>query len=155
MKPIEVNIESKIIAGVRGTTSNEQEGDFEVAKIPLLWREYFQNSILYPLANEVQDSPAYAVYHNFQNGVNGEYDITIGTEVSTEKNLETGYKSIVLKEGKYLRFDAKGEMPMVVVNLWQEIWTYFQKNGNDIRTFETDFEIYTGDDELSIYIGIK
>ena len=155
MEPVKVKVDSKIIAGVQETTSNEQERDYEGAKIPLPWRQYFQNAILYPLANEVENAPAYGVYHDYENGTNGEYKVTVGTEVSTDKNVETGYEIVKLAKGEYIRFDAKGEMPMVVMELWQDIWKYFARNTDIKRSFQTDFEVYLGEDEVSIYIGIE
>ena len=42
---------------------------------------------------------------------------------------------------KYLVFKKQGELPMVVVELWEEIWDYFEK--------------YAKEDEIEIFVSIK
>ena len=156
MKPVNVTLTSRLIAGVSKVTSNAQEMDYEEAKIPVLWREYFQSSVLNPLPNEVEDAPPYAVYYGYEEGMHGEYSVLVGTEVSSTNGLDKEYyKSVNLEAGEYLRFDAKGEMPMIVIETWQQIWRYFAKAEAPKRAFKTDFEVYTGEDEFSIYIGIQ
>jgi len=150
-----VNLESKTIMGVKERTSNTQESDYENAKIPSLWRTYFQSAILDPIPNEVPNTPPYAIYCNYEAGASGEYDVIVGAQVSKTNGKTPYYEAIDLKEGDYLRFDAKGKMPMATVELWSKIWRFFDKNSEFERSFETDFEIYPGEDEVSIYIGIK
>jgi len=150
-----VTIEPKTIVGVKERTSNLEEQEYEGAKIPSLWRAYFQSSILDPIPNEVLDTPPYAVYFNYEDGARAKYDVLVGAEVSSTKGLGSDYVSIVLEGGVYLRFDAKGEMPNTTVDLWAKIWRFFEKNSEHTRTFGTDFEVYTGEDEVSIYIGIR
>lgn len=155
MEPVKVTIESRILAGVREETSNALEAEYEEAKVPMLWRNYFQASILNPLVHEVEDAPAYAVYHDYKDGANAEFKVLVGTEVSSDKDLGELYNTVTLEAGEYLRFDGKGEMPMIVVETWQKIWRYFAGNDAPTRSFKSDFEMYTGEDEFSIYIGIK
>lgn len=150
-----VTVEEKTIAGVKERTSNLEEQEYEGAKIPSLWRAYFQSSILDPIPNEVPDTPPYAVYFNYEDGVRAKYDVLVGAEVSSVEGLSKEYASITLEGGAYFRFDAKGEMPLATVRLWEEIWQFFRKNSQHVRTFKTDFEVYTGEDEVSIYIGIQ
>lgn len=155
VEPVNVTIDSRLIAGVCEETSNAQEAQYEEAKIPMLWRQYFQASVLTPLKHEVEGAPAYAIYHDFKDGVHGAYSVLVGTEVSSDKDLGELFKSVELKPGNYLRFDAKGEMPMIVVETWQKIWRYFASNEAPKRAFKTDFEVYSGEDEFSIYISIE
>jgi predicted transcriptional regulator YdeE len=149
-----IKLKSKTIMGVKERTSNALESDFENAKIPSLWRAYFQSAILDPIPNEVPDTPPYAIYCNYENGVNGEYDVIVGAQVSKTPKFSAPYEVMNLKSGTYLRFDAKGKMPMATVELWAKIWHFFEKNSEFKRNFETDFEVYPGEDEVSIYIGI-
>ena len=151
----QVTITPKTIAGVKERTSNLEEQEYEGAKIPSLWRAYFQSSILDPIPNEVPDTPPYAVYFNYEDGVRAKYDVLVGAEVSSTKELGSDYVFIALEGGVYLRFDAKGEMPTATIDLWAKIWRFFEKSTEYARTFGTDFEVYTGEDEVSIYIGIQ
>jgi len=150
-----VNLKSKNIMGVKARTSNALESDYENAKIPSLWREYFQSAILDPIPNEVPNTPPYAIYCNYENDVNGEYDVIVGAQVSKTPKSSASYGVIALESGDYLRFDAKGKMPMATVELWAEIWRFFDKNSQFKRSFKTDFEVYPDEDGVSIYIGIK
>lgn len=149
-----VQIKSKTIMGVKERTSKELESDYESAKIPSLWRMYFQSAILDPIPNEVEDTPPYAIYLNYENEAKGEYDVVVGAEVS-KSTKTSAYKTITIEEGNYLRFDMKGEMPMVVAQLWSKIWQFFDESCEFKRAYKTDFEIYPCEDEVSIYIGIK
>lgn len=154
MNAKKVQIKSKIIMGVQERTSNALESDFESAKIPSLWREYFQSAILDPIPNEVENRPPYAIYSNFKSKKDGEYDVTVGAEVS-KASKSAQYKAVTIEDGSYLRFDAQGQMPMATANLWAKIWKFFETNTQYTRSFKTDFEIYPGEDEVSIYIGIN
>ena len=63
--------------------------------------------------------------------------------------------AIVIEDKKYLVFKKQGELPMVVVELWEEIWDYFEKNSEYARAFEVDFEKYAKEDEIEIFVSIK
>ena len=80
--------------------------------------------------------------------------MVVGAEVA-KVSKSPSYETITIQSGEYLRFDAKGKMPMVVVDLWAKIWQFFEKNSEFKRRYGTDFEIYLGEDEVSIYIGIQ
>ena len=46
-------------------------------------------------------------------------------------------------------------MPLAVVETWKQIWNYFAVDNQYQRNFISDFEAYSGSDEVAIYIGIK
>ena len=62
---------------------------------------------------------------------------------------------ILMINKKYLVFSKQGELPMIVTDLWEEIWGYFEKNSDYERAFEIDFEKFTDEDEIEIYVSIK
>ena len=44
---------------------------------------------------------------------------------------------------------------MIVTDLWEEIWEFFEKNSDYERAFEVDFEKFTNENEVEIYVSIK
>ena len=97
--------------------------------------------------------PLYGVYSNYESDAMGLFDVLVGAE---EVKQRDGMASVILDEGKYLCFTAKGELPQSVIETWGEIWAYFSdENCKDVRVYKTDFEKYISRDEAEIYIGIK
>jgi predicted transcriptional regulator YdeE len=118
-------------------------------KIAPLWKRF--NREILPILEE--GTAVYAVYHNYESDVLGEYDLLIGTENFSTKNE---VHSVILEEGRYLMFPVKGELPQALITTWQEIWHYFQDPSVDERRdFKTDFECYKSQNEVEIYIGVN
>ena len=132
-------VEGFKIYGLKTRTKNADEinGD---GKIPALWAKF---------TKEVYDgkSEIYGVYCRYENGVNGFYDLFIGT-----KSLCSGGEILEIKSGKYAVFSFPSE-PQNVAKFWGEIWKYFE--GSKLkRAYETDFEKYLNE-KIEIYISIK
>ena len=142
-------IKKLMISGLSAVTNNEFEMSEENGKIAQLWEDYFANDIYKTTFNKANSDFMYGVYSDYESDVNGNYKITVGVEVKKKKN------AIVIEDKKYLVFTKQGELPMVVVELWEEIWDYFEKNNEYERSFEIDFEKYTKEDEIEIYVSIK
>ena len=61
-----------------------------------------------------------------------------------------------IASGDYLVFEAKGEMPQVVIEAWGNVWNYFSsEDAKHTRAYTSDFEVYKSDSEVAIYIAIK
>ncbi|QKE28878.1 transcriptional regulator, AraC family [Arcobacter acticola] len=142
-------IKKLMISGISAVTNNELEMSEENGKIAQLWEDYFANDVYKKTFDKANSDFMYGVYSNYDSDVNGNYKITVGVEVTKAKN------AIVIEDKKYLVFTKKGELPMVVVELWEEIWDYFEKNSDYERSFEVDFEKYAKEDEIEIYVSIK
>ena len=131
-------VEGFKIYGLKTRTKNADEVNGD-GKIPALWAKFMK---------EVYDgkSEIYGVYCSYENGVNGFYDLFIGT-----KSLCSGGGILEIKSGKYAVFSFPNE-PQNVAKFWGEIWKYFE--GSKLkRAYETDFEFYGGD-EIKIYISV-
>ena len=132
-------VEGFKIYGLKTRTKNADEinGD---GKIPALWAKF---------TKEIYDgkSEIYGVYCSYENGVNGLYDLFIGT-----KSLCSGGGILEIKSGKYAVFSFPSE-PQNVAKFWGEIWKYFE-NSELKRAYETDFEKYLNE-KIEIYISIK
>ena len=138
-----------MIAGLSTVTNNELEMSEENGKIALLWEEYFAKDIYKKTFDKANSDFMYGVYSDYESDASGNYKVTVGVEVTKPKN------AIVIEDKKYLVFKKQGELPMVVVELWEEIWDYFEKNSEYARAFEVDFEKYAKEDEIEIFVSIK
>jgi predicted transcriptional regulator YdeE len=142
-------IKKLMISGISAVTNNEFEMSEENGKISQLWEDYFAKDIYKTTFNKANNDSMYGVYSDYESDVTGNYEITVGVEVTKSKN------AIVIEDKKYLVFSKKGELPSVVVELWEEIWDYFEKNSEYERAFTVDFEKYTKEDEIEIYVAIN
>ena len=142
-------VKKLMIAGLSTVTNNELEMSEENGKIALLWEEYFAKDIYKKTFDKANSDFMYGVYSDYESDASGNYKVTVGVEVTKPKN------AIVIEDKKYLVFKKQGELPMVVVELWQEIWDYFEKNSDYKRAFTVDFEKYAKEDEIEIFVSIK
>lgn len=145
-----VRLESKKIVGLTTRTQNANEMNPETSKIAGLWQSFFENvAPLLPTG-----SPFYGVYYNYESDASGEFTVLAGTDQSIE-NSPLALEEITLESGDYLLFKGQGEMPQTIIDTWAEIWTYFTENPNHQRRYTTDFECYTAENEVEIYIAIQ
>ena len=142
-------VKKLMISGISVVTNNELEISEENGKIAGLWEEYFEKDVYKKTFDKANSDFMYGVYSNYESDTTGNYKVTVGVEVIKPKN------AIVIEDKKYLVFTKQGELPMVVVELWEEIWAYFEKNSEYERAFEVDFEKYAKEDEIEIFVSIK
>ncbi len=83
--------------------------------------------------------------------VDGEYDILVGVDVEREN---TNFENIQIKGGKFLVFEKSGQIPQIVMELWQEVWEYF-KTSKTQRAYTNDFQKYMSEEKVEFYIAIK
>lgn len=142
-------VKKLMISGISVVTNNEFEMSEENGKIAALWEEYFDKDVYKKTFDKANSDFMYGVYSNYESDASGNYKVTVGVEVTKPKN------AIVIEDKKYLVFTKQGELPMIVVELWEEIWAYLEKNSEYERAFEIDFEKYAKEDEIEIYVSIK
>lgn len=142
--------ETFYVSGLTTRTKNENEMEEETAKIGPLWQKYADETIDAKTFNKAKSMAMYGLYHNYESDVTGEYDYTIGVEVTKPKN------ALKIEKQRYLVFKKEGELPDVVISLWADIWEYFSSEACEYeRAYNIDFEKYTKEDEIEIYISIK
>ena len=142
-------VKKLMVSGISTVTNNQLEMSEENGKIAQLWEDYFAKDVYKKTFDKSNSDFMYGVYSNYDSDVSGNYKVTVGVEVTKAKN------AIVIEDKKYLVFTKQGELPMVVVELWEKIWDYFEKNSDYERAFEIDFEKYAKEDEIEIYVSIK
>jgi predicted transcriptional regulator YdeE len=135
------------IAGLTVRTTNREESDPQSARIGKLWTRFFDERA-YDRPNRVNDMRLYSVYSAYESDAHGAFDITTGVAVSDDP------ATVRIEAGDYLVFSGQGEMPQMVLAVWQAIWQYFEQHPEITRTYRSDFEAYSGPDQVAIHIGV-
>ena len=142
-------IKKIMFSGLKTDTNNENEKNEETAKIPTLWDDYVEKNIYGKTLNKSKEPYLYGVYTDYESDVNGNYSVSVAIEVTKNKN------AIVVENQKFLVFKNKGELPAIVLQTWEEIWSYFEDKPEYERAYTVDFEKYLDKDTIEIYIAIK
>lgn len=143
-----VNLAEKTIVGVTARTGNEAPDCQSI--IGGLWQDFMGKGIEASVQNKANPYCVglYSDY-DFQNMT---YDVTVGVEVTGNRNPELSVKQI--PEGRYARFHVKGDVVKDVADAWNEIW----KTDLD-RSYAADFEEYLSNEngvaEIDIYVALK
>jgi len=145
-----VELEQKTVAGLCTRTGNA-EADMP-AKIGGLWQSFFAGAIQ-KIPNQTGET-TFGLYTNYENGVQGEYDVMACCEVSGAGELPENVKVSVIPAGKYAKFSFRGDTRNGMAAFWQEIW-----NTELSRKFSCDFEEYLPDGDcadarVNIYISL-
>ena len=147
-----VYLKEKTVAGITIRTSNI---DPNMGKaIGETWQHFFAGGAYGSIKNKENDR-SIGLYTNYEDKVNGAYDMMVCCEISKEEDLPTEINVKKIAEGKYAKFITKGNVQKAVAECWGEIWTM------DLdRKYSSDFEEYiNGVDmdnaEINIYISIN
>lgn len=151
MQPIKINATE--IQGLVIRTKNADEMNPETSKIGGLWQDFFTQ--LAPKMTE--ESTVYGVYYDYESDANGEFNVMAGTDSLNSANSDKELlQTLSIESGNYLVFEAKGDMPQIVIDTWMKIWTFFNdENCAFQRAYTTDFERYIGADKVQIHIAVK
>jgi len=146
-----VQLEEKQIRGISLRTNNANEANPETSKIGALHQQFDEKVTV----NYKNGARVYGVYYNYESDHKGEFSVMAGAdqiENSTAENLE----SVSLRAGPYMVFEAKGEVPKVVIETWTKVWAYFSNGDSQYqRAYTTDFEFYKNQTQIEIYIAVK
>ena len=146
-----VHRDAQQITGISIRTTNLAEMNPATAKIGALYQRFDQQvPVDYKTGARV-----FGVYFNYASDHQGEFSVLAGVDKidpQHEKNLET----ITLPAATYMVFEAKGEIPQIVIETWQKIWSHFSDPSVEHkRAYTTDFEHYKSQNEAAIYISLK
>lgn len=147
-----VTLEQKTIVGLGARTSNSSPDMSAI--IGGLWKRLFEEKLFFTLPNKV-NSYSIGLYSDYSTDETGEYDITVGCEVSSVNNLSDNTIVKTIPAGKYAKFVVFGDMVKAVSKAWGEIWSMPLD-----RSYTGDFEEYIsaeeqGDCEVHIYVALK
>ncbi|MDM0080854.1 GyrI-like domain-containing protein [Variovorax sp. J31P179] len=147
-QPQRQRLEPFRVAGLTARTTNRDESDPQAARIGTLWDRFFGERVYEKTPHRVDDMRLFGVYSDYEADAHGAFDITTGVAVAD------GPASVRIEGGDYLVFHGHGEMPQMVLAVWQAIWHYFDAHPEIKRRYKTDFEAYSGPDQVAIHIGI-
>jgi predicted transcriptional regulator YdeE len=136
------------VAGLTARTTNRDESDPQAARIGTLWDRFFGERVYEKTPHRVDDMRLFGVYSDYEADAHGAFDITTGVAVAD------GPASVRIEGGDYLVFHGHGEMPQMVLAVWQAVWHYFDAHPEIQRRYKSDFEAYSGPDQVAIHIGI-
>lgn len=147
-----VCLKEKIVAGIKIRTNNNDPNMKN--DIGMAWQKFFEDGIYQSILNK-KNGNTIGLYTNYENDVNGNYDIMVCCEIDNEKNILEGIATKRIEAGKYAKFSLKGEQEKVVAECWSEIWVTHLD-----RKYSFDFEEYKGncqsdEVEIDIYISIN
>ena len=141
-------IEEIYIIGISTRTKNANEVNFATAKIAPLWQTFNEKAVI------DYNSGVYGAYYNYESDAHGEFSVLAAAKKVTSKTLQL--EAMTVGGGRYLVFDAKGEMPQVAIEVWGKVWSYFAaENAKHQRAYTNDFEYYKSQNEVEICISIK
>lgn len=146
-----IQLSEKQAHGFCVRTTNQAETNPETAQIGALWERF------YPSAGAHLTPPhsVYGVYTNYESDMNGAFDVYACSDNPAVSELD-GAKTVTLKAGTYVKFSGTGDMPQAVIDAWGDVWAYFTADDcPHTRAYTTDFEVYTGPNEVEIYIAIQ
>jgi len=149
MQPQRHHIDDFHVAGLSTRTSNRDERDPQIARIGPLWDRFFDERIYEKTPHRLPDMRLFSVYSAYETDAHGAFDVTTGVAVSS------GTSAIRIEGGDYLVFTAKGQMPQLVLAVWSTIWQYFRDHPEVERRYRSDFEAYSGPEEVAVHIGVK
>lgn len=123
-------VTEKLIYGKKIRTNNQNTD-----KILSLWGEFLRLNV---------KGDIYAVYNNYSSDFTGDYDLHIGSE---EKYIDES--SVPIPAGNYHVVEVDPTDPQGVFHAWVHIWK------SDIRrAYKTDFEFYSKDGSIKIFLSI-
>jgi predicted transcriptional regulator YdeE len=120
-----------------------------------LWQLFVTGSYADKIPGKL-GSELFAVYYNYEGDYTKPFSYFIGCKVKVETEVPEVMNSIMIPDGNYQLFKAKGKMPDCIGKAWQEIWS------SDIqRVYMADFEVYgegsrnPADAEIDIYLSVE
>lgn len=137
------------VVGIDTFTKNVDEMNPATAKIAALWQRFYDK--------QSDHDEVVAVYTDYVDDMNDQYHLVIGTKITSVDFVDHGNCCVMVPEQNYLKFTATGELPHIVISLWQEIWSYFEENNSVKRAYTADFEYYqkAKPNEVNILIAVQ
>lgn len=150
------------LVGITAVTSNAAEMNPETAKIEAMMQRFFAENLQEKITNKKTPGKIFAVYTNYESDASGEYTYFLGEEVTSFDKKSEEFETLIIPVQTYAKFTSNpGQMPKVVIDMWQNIWKMGVPDLGGNRAYIADFEVYDERSRdpsnaiLDIYIGIK
>lgn len=153
-QPARRRINAFTVSGISVRTTNREESDPATARLGTLWGHFFGQGVAERVPHRPAAAAMYGVYSAYESDHSGAFDVTAGVNV-LRPTQEAGFASVRIEAGEYLVFPARGAMPQAVIETWGRIWRFFEEHPEIARSYSSDFEAYSGADEVAIHIGVQ
>ncbi|MER7505318.1 effector binding domain-containing protein [Nonomuraea pusilla] len=141
-----------IVVGFAVRTTNADELDPLRAKLPALWQRAGAPGAFAHVPGRV-DENLYAVLTDYESDHHGAYTEIVGIGVRTVPRLPEGMVAVRVPAARSLRVEARGPVPQVLVEAWQQVWKHTESGGTPPRAFTTDLEVHHLDG-VDLYIAV-
>ena len=157
IKPKIVAKGAMTMVGVEVRTSNRDEANPTVARIPQMWKRYLQERLADRIRDRIDPKATVAVYRNYESDHTGEYSFLLGAEVWQPGSVPAGMVSFTIEPANYMVFESRGSMPGALIDTWGTILQEFSHSGARRRAYVADFEIHNADtpSQVAIFIGVR
>lgn len=152
--------DSFTVIGLTARTTNAKEASGNGA-IGELWARLRKEGLLARIKHRA-DNHIIALYSDYESDKDGAYTYTLGSKVTSAKDIPPGMVARRTESGDYAIFTAQGgPAAQLVLGLWQRIWALEKSPSELKRAYRTDYEIYldpdasNADQRVDIYIGLK
>lgn len=148
MTPQRIHVPARRFVGISCRTTNAAERDPATGKIKPLYERFFAEGVAGQLPDCKDVTGIFGVYSDYESDHNGAYRLTVACETEVDDDAApAGLDVVMAAAADYLVFETDGDLPGVVIALWEQIWTFFANSTEYRRAFTTDYEHYS--DEFS------
>lgn len=151
-----VEIEQKLLYGIKERTKNSNEMNPKSSKIAPLWKKFDTKVDV----DYINGQRVYGVYTNYESDFKGEFDVYAAYDGEDVESADL--EQINIKAGRYLLFKEyalgtdESARVEAVLKAWGRVWEYFSEdNAQYKRAYNTDFEFYKDATTVELYISIK
>lgn len=142
-----------VVAGISCRTTNQAEADPATAQIGRTWGRLREAGILERIPARTADPALYGLYTEYGSDERGPYTFLAGAEVATVGGLPEDLVCLQVPPGRYLVFEARGDMPAALIETWREVWRYFAEDPELTRSCTTDVERHRGH-SVDLFIAV-
>ncbi|WP_067473723.1 GyrI-like domain-containing protein [Actinomadura hibisca] len=133
-----VEREELLVIGIAVRTTNEAEADPSRGLLPGLWARAGAPGAFEHVRFRADDR-LYAVLTDYESDEHGAYTQIVGVKVTQLTGPPEGMVAVRVPAARYLKLEARGPMPLSLIQAWQQAW----KHTDPPRTFTTDLEVHT------------
>ncbi|MFC4306810.1 zinc ribbon domain-containing protein [Cohnella boryungensis] len=150
-----VHLDEMKLIGIEARTTNLAEMGGE-GKIGGLWESYQSEAVQRLMAGASREGgDVYGCYLEYENGAMGEYTILVGKLAAEDGQYPSGLSVKTIPAAKYAVFQTdEGHPHEAVAAAWQRIWRWAAA-GEYKRTYSGDFERYSPEGQVLIYIAVQ
>jgi predicted transcriptional regulator YdeE len=130
-----------LVVGFAVRTSNAEELDPARARLPILWARAGAPGAFAHVPGKA-DENLYAVLTDYESDHHGAFTQVVGVAVRTAAALPEGMVAVRVPKVASMKVEARGPMPKVLVEAWQEVWKHTESGGTPPRAFTTDLEVH-------------